>query len=109
MQHFGWALPVQAIKTGETTLGLEEAHRDLRISPAEFDDVAADRGLTLDFAKVPKREKSRKSWQPSPPTRMRSPPAMSLSTAEACVVSCLYEPALPKLGGDCWLSPTSIE
>ena len=34
-----------------------EAHRDLRISPAEFDEVAAELGRTLDFFKVPKREK----------------------------------------------------
>src|SRR5437773_30656 len=33
-------------------------HRDLRISPAEFDEVAAELGRTLDFAKVPKREKA---------------------------------------------------
>ena len=45
-------------KPGKTPLGLEEAHRDLRISPAEFDEVAAELGRTLDFAKVPKREKS---------------------------------------------------
>ena len=53
-----------ATKPGKTTLGLEEAHRDLRISPAEFDEVAAELGRTLDFAKVPKREKGAKSWQP---------------------------------------------
>jgi hemoglobin len=47
-----------ATKPGKTTLGLEEAHRDLRISPAEFDEVAAELGRALDFAKVPKREKS---------------------------------------------------
>ena len=46
-----------ATKPGATPLGLEEAHRDLRISPAEFDEVAAELGRTLDFAKVPKREK----------------------------------------------------
>jgi hemoglobin len=39
-------------------LGLEEAHRDLRISPAEFDEVAAELGRSLDFAKVPTREKA---------------------------------------------------
>ena len=44
-------------KPGTTPLGLEEAHRDLKISPAEFDEVAAELGRTLDFAKVPKREK----------------------------------------------------
>jgi hemoglobin len=47
-----------ATKPGKTPLGLEEAHRDLRISPAEFDEVAAELGRTLDFVKVPKREKA---------------------------------------------------
>jgi hemoglobin len=44
-------------KPGKTELGLEEAHRELRISPAEFDEVAAELGRSLDFAKVPAREK----------------------------------------------------
>jgi hemoglobin len=47
-----------ATKPGKTPLGLEEAHRELRISPAEFDEVAAELGRSLDFAKVPKREKA---------------------------------------------------
>src|SRR5829696_5831144 len=46
-----------ATRPGKTPLGLEEAHRDLRISPAEFDEVAAELGRTLDFFKVPEREK----------------------------------------------------
>jgi hemoglobin len=46
-----------ATKPGKTALGLEEAHRDLKISPAEFDEVAAELGRSLDFAKVPQREK----------------------------------------------------
>ena len=46
-----------ATRPGKTAVGLEEAHRDLRISPAEFDEVAAELGRTLDFVKVPKREK----------------------------------------------------
>lgn len=46
-----------ATKPGATPLGLEEAHRDLRISPAEFDEVAAELGRTLDRFKVPTREK----------------------------------------------------
>jgi len=46
-----------ATKPGKTPLGLEEAHRDLKISPAEFDEVAAELGRTLDHVKVPKREK----------------------------------------------------
>jgi len=44
-------------KPGQTHLGLEEAHRNLHISPAEFDEVAAELGRSLDFAKVPAREK----------------------------------------------------
>ncbi len=44
-------------KPGKTELGLEEAHRNLKISPAEFDEVAAELGRSLDFAKVPAREK----------------------------------------------------
>jgi len=53
----GGPFQFKATKPGKTPLGLEEAHRDLRISPAEFDEVAAELGRTLDFAKVPKREK----------------------------------------------------
>jgi hemoglobin len=47
-----------ATKPGTTPLGLEEAHRNLRISPAEFDEVAAELGRTLDFFKVSKSEKA---------------------------------------------------
>jgi hemoglobin len=47
-----------ATRPGATPLGLEEAHRNLQISPAEFDAVAAELGRSLDFAKVPKREKA---------------------------------------------------
>ncbi len=46
-----------ATKPGSTPLGLEEAHRQLKISPAEFDEVAAELGRTLDFFKVSEREK----------------------------------------------------
>jgi hemoglobin len=46
-----------ATKPGSTQLGLEEAHRELKISPAEFDEVAAELGRTLDFFKVPELEK----------------------------------------------------
>jgi hemoglobin len=46
-----------ATKPGSTPLGLEEAHRELTISPAEFDEVAAELGRTLDYFKVPEREK----------------------------------------------------
>ena len=37
----------------KTSVGLEEAHRDLRISPDEFDEVAAELGRTLDFVRLP--------------------------------------------------------
>ncbi len=47
-----------ATRPGKSPLGLEEAHRNLRISPAEFDEVAAELGRTLDFFKVPTHEKS---------------------------------------------------
>jgi hypothetical protein len=46
-----------ATKPGSTPLGLEEAHRQLKISPAEFDEVAAELARTLDFFKVPEQEK----------------------------------------------------
>jgi hemoglobin len=46
-----------ATEPRSTALGLEEAHRDLKISPEEFDEVAAELGRTLDFVKVPTREK----------------------------------------------------
>jgi hemoglobin len=46
-----------ATKPGATHLGLEEAHRALRIAPEQFDEVAAELGRSLDFFKVPQREK----------------------------------------------------
>ena len=46
-----------ATRPGSTTLGLEEAHRHLRITPAEFDEVAAELVRSLDHFKVPEREK----------------------------------------------------
>jgi hemoglobin len=53
----GGPFKFSATKPGATPLGLEEAHRDLKISPAEFDEVAAELGRTLDTFKVPKKEK----------------------------------------------------
>jgi len=46
-----------ATKPGRTDLGLEEAHRDLKISPDEFDEVAAELARTLDHFGVPEQEK----------------------------------------------------
>jgi truncated hemoglobin YjbI len=71
-----------ATKPGATLLGLEEAHRGLRISPAEFDEVAAELGRTWTSPRF-QRARRTKSWQPSPPTRTRSPPATSPSPAKA--------------------------
>jgi hemoglobin len=46
-----------ATKPGSTALGLEEAHREFRITPEEFDEVAAELGRSLDHFGVPQREK----------------------------------------------------
>jgi hemoglobin len=46
-----------ATRPGRTALGLEEAHRHLRISPEEFDAVAAELARTLDAFNVPEPEK----------------------------------------------------
>lgn len=45
------------VHPGSTLLGLEEAHRDLRISPAEFDEVAAELARSLDRFEVPGPDK----------------------------------------------------
>ena len=47
-----------ATRPGSTALGLEEAHRTLRISPAEFDEVAAELAHALDAFKIPDQEKA---------------------------------------------------
>jgi hemoglobin len=44
-------------KPGSTPLGLEDAHRALEISPAIFDEVAAELSRSLDHFNVPEREK----------------------------------------------------
>jgi hemoglobin len=53
----GGPFQFSATQPGSTVLGLEEAHRNLQISPAEFDEVAAELARTLDFFKVPDEEK----------------------------------------------------
>lgn len=45
-------------RPGRTNLGLENAHKNLRISPSEFDAVAGVLSRSLDHFKVPQREKS---------------------------------------------------
>ena len=52
----GGPFEYSATKTGSTPLGLEVAHRDLKISPAQFDEVAAELGRTLARFKVPTQE-----------------------------------------------------
>ena len=42
---------------GSTPIGLEEAHRRFQITPAEFDEVAAELGRSLDAVGVPAQEK----------------------------------------------------
>jgi hemoglobin len=53
----GGPFQFSATRPGSTDLGLEEAHRNLRISPAEFDEVAAELARTLDSFNVPEHEK----------------------------------------------------
>jgi hemoglobin len=66
-------------RPGSTNLGLEEAHKNLKISPKEFDAVAAVLSRSLDHFAVPQREKSEvlaafaahknevtKGWQDAP-------------------------------------------
>ena len=54
----GGPFTFEATKPGSTALGLEEAHREFRITPEEFDEVAvAELGRSLDHFKVPPREK----------------------------------------------------
>jgi hemoglobin len=52
----GGPFEYSATKPGSTPIGLEVAHRDLKISPAEFDEVVAELGRTLALFMVPKRE-----------------------------------------------------
>jgi hemoglobin len=53
----GGPMKFEATRPGSTALGLEEAHRALKISPEEFDEVAAELGRTLDSFGVPAPEK----------------------------------------------------
>lgn len=44
-------------KPGHDPISLEEAHRELEISPEQFDAVAGELARSLDFFNVPQREK----------------------------------------------------
>lgn len=54
----GGPLHFAATRPGATSLGLEEAHRELRITPEEFDAVAGVLSRTLDEFAIPEREKN---------------------------------------------------
>ena len=54
----GGPFQFSATRPGRTHLGLENAHRDLQISPNEFDAVARVLARSLDHFSVPQREKS---------------------------------------------------
>lgn len=53
----GGPLVYVGTRQGATPMGLEEAHRTLRITPEEFDEVAAVLARTLDSAAVPRGER----------------------------------------------------
>ena len=53
----GGPFPYVPTHPGSTPIGLEEAHRRFKISPAEFDEVAAELARSLDAAGVPGNEK----------------------------------------------------
>ncbi len=53
----GGPFDYRGTKPGHDSVSLEEAHRDLEIAPEEFDAVAGELARSLDFFKVPQREK----------------------------------------------------
>ena len=53
----GGPFDYRGTKPGHDSVSLEEAHRDLEISPEEFDAVAGELARSLDVFKVPQREK----------------------------------------------------
>jgi hemoglobin len=52
----GGPIKFNATRPGSTVLGLEEAHRDLRIAPEEFDEVAAELSRTMVSFGIPQGE-----------------------------------------------------
>jgi hemoglobin len=53
----GGPITYTGTRPGAGALGLENAHRPLKITPAEFDEVAAELARTLDAVGVPEQEK----------------------------------------------------
>jgi hemoglobin len=83
----GGPFQFKATKPGTTPLGLEEAHRDLRIPPQN--SMRSQRNSVGPWTSLRYRSARRaKSWQPSPHTRTRSPPVTSRppSPAEAILL-----------------------
>jgi hemoglobin len=56
-QVAGGPFTFSATKKGKCPLSLENAHKDLQISPEEFDEVARELGRSLDHFGVPAKEK----------------------------------------------------
>ena len=54
----GGPFQFSATHPGREPLSLEEAHRSFEIAPAEFDEVAAELGRSLDAFKIPEKEKA---------------------------------------------------
>lgn len=54
----GGPFPYTPTRPGSTNLGLENAHKNLKISPAEFDAAAGVLARSLDHFSVPAREKA---------------------------------------------------
>lgn len=77
-----------ATRPGATPLGLEEAHRNLKISPAEFDEVAASSDERWILRRCRNLRRPR-CWLRLPRTRARLPPATlrARSAAEAARTS----------------------
>jgi hypothetical protein len=89
-----------AIKPGKTPLGLEEAHRVSESPPRNSmrSQRNSDGPWTSSRSRSPRRPKS---WQPSPPTKTRSPQATSLPLSAARATRSLsrrYRPALAGRG-----------
>ena len=92
----GGPFQFKATKPGKTPLGLEEAHRDLKSPPtnsmrSQWNSDGAWTSLRFRSAR------RTKSWQPSPPTKTRSPPAQS--AADKSVFPSLDDRAQPSWAG----------
>ena len=62
LQRFGWALPIHCHQARQDARSASRRPTGIpEFPPAEFDEVAAELGRTLDFFKVSKREKDRSS------------------------------------------------